>query len=58
LSYHLPGKADQWIAVAQELLLYGQPLHWNRLGAPAYEPFRRQCGVYEPFFVTNVRPAD
>lgn len=58
LSYHLPGKADQWIAVAQELLLYGQPLQWHRLGAKDYEPFQRQCGIYAPFFVTNVRPAD
>jgi hypothetical protein len=58
LSYHLPGKADQWIAVAQELLLYGQPLPWHTLGAPTYEPFQHQCGAYAPFFVTNVRPAD
>ena len=58
LSYHLPGKSDQWIAVAQELLVYGQPLRWKTLAAPTYEPFQRQCGAYAPFFVTNVRPAD
>jgi hypothetical protein len=58
LSYHLPGKADQWVAVAQELLLYGQPLRWQTLRAPVYEPFQRECGLYGPFFVTNVRPAD
>lgn len=58
LSYHLPGKADQWIAVSQEMLLYGQPLRWQTLGVPTYQPFQRQCGAYPPFFVTNVRPAD
>jgi hypothetical protein len=58
VSYHLPGKSDQWMAVAQEMLLYGQPLRWQTLGAPPYRPFRGQCGAYPPFFVTGVRPAN
>jgi hypothetical protein len=58
LLYHLPGKADQWVAVAQQVLLYGQPLQWSTLAAPPYQPVREQCGGYPPFFVTNVRPAN
>jgi len=58
LLYHLPGKADQWVAVAQEELIYGQPLQWGTLGGLAYQPIQHQCGAYPPFFVTNVRPAD
>ena len=58
LLFHLPGKSDQWVAVAQELLLYGQPLGWPTLGASPYEPVHRQCGAYQPFFATDVRPAD
>jgi hypothetical protein len=58
LLYHLPGKSDQWVAVAQEVLLYGQPLRWGSLAAISYQPVEHQCGAYPPFFVTNVRPAD
>ena len=58
LTYHLPGKADQFIAVAQQELIYGQPLRWGTFGGDFYQPFELQCGAYEPFFVTNVRPAD
>jgi hypothetical protein len=58
LLFHLPGKADQWLAISQELLLYGRAMPWQALGAPVYEPIQRQCGAYAPFFVTNVRPAD
>ena len=58
LTYHLPGKADQFIAVAQQELIYGQPLRWGTFGGDVYQPFEQQCGAYEPFFVTNVRPAD
>lgn len=58
LLFHLPGKADQWLAVAQELLITGQPMEWQALGDPAYEPIHRQCGAYAPFFVSNVRPAN
>ena len=58
LLYHLPGKSDQWVTVAQEVLLSGQPIGWTTLGGPPYEPFQRQCGAYQPFFVSQVRPAD
>lgn len=58
LLYHLPGKADQWLAVAQELLLSGQALQWRTLAGPAYVPIQHQCGAYPPFFVSAVRPAD
>lgn len=58
LLFHLPGKADQWVAIAQELLIYGQPMQWQALTAPIYQPVQRQCGAYAPFFVSNVRPAN
>ena len=58
LLYHLPGKSDQWVAVSQEVLVYGQPLQWPTLGNAAYQPIQHQCGAYPPFFVTGVRPAD
>ena len=58
LLFHLPGKSDQWVAVSQEVLLYGQPLQWTTLGSTPYLPFHNQCGAYQPFFVTDVRPAD
>jgi hypothetical protein len=58
LLFHLPGKGDQWLAVAQELLIYGHPIEWQALGSSLYEPMLRQCGAYAPFFVANVRPAN
>lgn len=58
LLYHLPGKSDQWVAVAQEVMLSGQPIGWTTLGARPYRPFHYQCGAYAPFFVSSVRPAD
>lgn len=58
LTYHLPGKADQFVAVAQQELIYGQPLEWGKFGEGFYLPFEHQCGAYAPFFVTNVRPAN
>ena len=58
LLFHLPGKSDQWVAVSQEVLLYGQPLQWTTLESTPYLPFQNQCGAYQPFFVTDVRPAD
>jgi hypothetical protein len=56
--FHQPAKADQWVTVAQEFLMYGQPLQWPTLGAPTYQPFHQECGAYRPFFVTSVRPAN
>jgi hypothetical protein len=58
LLFHQPGKADQWVPVASEFLMYGQPLRWPTLGAPTYQPFHQECGGYQPFFVTSVRPAN
>lgn len=58
VNFHQPGKADQWLAVAQEVVLYGQPIRWPTLDGPPYLPFEHQCGVYPPFFVTSTRPAD
>jgi hypothetical protein len=58
LLYHLPGKSDQWVAVSQEVMLYGQPLQWPTLSGVFYQPFQHQCGSYAPFFVSSVRPAD
>ena len=58
LLYHLPGKADQWVAVTQEVLLSGQPIGWTTLGGTPYQAIHHQCGAYAPFFVSQVRPAD
>jgi len=58
LLYHLPGKSDQWLTVSQEVLLSGQPIGWTTLGSVPYQALQRQCGVYQPFFVSQVRPAD
>lgn len=56
LLFHLPGKSDQWVAINQEVLLYGEPLQWPSLAGEA--PMQQQCGAYPPFFVSEVRPAD
>ena len=56
LLFHLPGKSDQWVAVNQEVLLYGEPISWSALADEA--PVQRQCGAFSPFFVSAVRPAD
>ena len=58
LLFHLPGKADQWLAVSQEVLIYGQPIQRQALIAPTYAPIEQQCGAYAPFFVNHVRPAN
>ena len=58
LTFHLPGKADQLVAINQEVLLYGQPLRWATFQGAAYQPVEHQCGAYPPFFVAGVRPAD
>ena len=56
--YHLPGKADQWVTVTQEVLLSGQPIGWTTLRGVPYEPLHHQCGAYAPFFVSQARPAN
>src|SRR4051794_1715133 len=58
LLYHLPGKADQWVAVNQEAVLYGQPLQWSALGTVDYRPLEHQCGAFPAYYVSSVRPAD
>ena len=58
VTYHLPGKASQLIAIAQEVVLSGQPIAWGTLGTPPYQPLEHQCGAYPPFFVSFARPAD
>ena len=55
---HQPGKTDQHVLVAEEFVMAGQPLQWARLTHPYYEPFRRQCGGVQPFFVASARPAN
>ena len=58
LLYHLPGKSDQWVAVNQEAVLYGEPLQWSTLSAPSYQPVQHQCGAFPAYYVSSVRPAD
>ena len=55
---HQPGKTDQRILVTEEFVMEGQPLLWARLAPPYYEPFQRQCGGVQPFFVASARPAN
>ena len=58
VNFHLPGKTDQLIAIAQEVVLGGQPIAWGVLGTPEYQPLQHQCGAYAPFSVSTARPAD
>jgi len=58
LVFHEPGKTDQRIMVAEEFLMSGQPEPWAVLGGAVYAPIERQCGAYEPFLVSSVRPAN
>ena len=55
---HEPGKTDQHVLVAEEFVMEGQPLLWSRLSPTFYEPFQRQCGGAQPFFVASTRPAN
>jgi hypothetical protein len=56
--FHHPGKMDQRIVVAEEFQMAGQPVDWATLAGAAYQPVQHQCGAYQPFFVSEVRPAD
>lgn len=58
LLVHHPGKSDQWVTIAQELLVSGEPYQWATFDPVYYRPFEHQCGGYAPFLVTTVRPAD
>ena len=57
LLFHQPGKTDQRL-VAEEFLMEGQPLQWQRPDGATYAPFRSQCGWTQPFFVASARPAN
>lgn len=57
VTFHRPGKADQRVAVAQEIVMTGQDADWSSLDAATYERFHHQCGS-EPFFVTEIAPAN
>ena len=52
---HTPGKSDQPIRIAQEIVLSGQPLPLPL--PPSLGPFEHQCGA-PPLAVVAVRPAD
>lgn len=58
VTFHQPGKTDQHIMLTEEFVMEGQPLLWQRLSPTYYEPFQRQCGLVQPFFVASARPAD
>ena len=55
--FHLPGKADSRVVMAEETHVSGNPLTWEALAPDVYAPFRVQCGA-RPFFVSGVRPAN
>jgi hypothetical protein len=57
LIFHQPGKADQPILIAQQLVMTGRRVAWRELSSAAYAPFEHQCGA-QPFLVSEVRPAD
>jgi hypothetical protein len=56
--FHEPAKSDQRVLVTEEFLMSGQPLQWTALETPSYQPLRGQCGAFQPFFVSGVRPAN
>jgi hypothetical protein len=58
VSFHLPGKSDQWLAITQEIHIQGEPLRWSTLNPVYYAPEQHQCGAFPPYLVTSVRPAD
>jgi hypothetical protein len=57
VTFHRPGRADQQVAVGQEILMTGQDAEWSSLDNATYERFQRQCGA-QPFFVTAIAPAN
>jgi hypothetical protein len=56
--FHQPGKTDQHILVTEEFVMEGRQLPWSRLSPTYYEPFQRQCGGAQPFFVASTRPSN
>lgn len=57
VTFHEPGRADQRVAVGEEIRIDGLPLDWSSFDAVRYESFRHQCGA-EPIFVAHVTPAN
>jgi hypothetical protein len=58
LTFHVPGKADQLVAIHEEVLFYGEPQQWAAFQGPAYDAIQHQCGAFAPFLVTGARPAN
>ena len=55
--FHQPGKTEQRIVLGEEFLMEGYSVPWPAQMPGYYVPFRQQCGV-QPFFVSNIRPAN
>ena len=57
VTFHRPGKAEQRIAVSEEILLEGQPIAWSALPEPMRAEFQTRCPS-QPFAVSGIRPAN
>jgi hypothetical protein len=57
VTFHEPGRAEQRIAIGEEVRLDGQSADWPSLDRERFAPFEHQCGA-EPFFVADVTPAN
>ena len=55
--FHQPGKTDQPILIAEQLMIGGVTMPWTQLSANYYAPFEAQCRA-QPFLVSEVTPAD
>lgn len=55
VTMHTPGKTDQPVQIAQEVVVSGQPLAAPL--PPELAPFEHQCGA-PPMAVVAVKPAD
>jgi hypothetical protein len=57
VTFHQPAKADQRIAIGEEIRLDGRTADWSRLDPHVYGRFEQQCGA-KPFFVSGLAPAN
>ncbi len=57
ITFHEPGRADQRVAVGEEIRIDSLPLDWSSLDRGSFEPFRHQCGA-KPLFVAHLAPAN
>lgn len=57
VTFHEPGRAEQRLALGEEVVLHALPLEWAKLDADRFQPFKHQCGG-EPIFVADVTPAN